>query len=54
MAVAPALLEVPGGSYLYVQQIRRIDATLSYPAIAAAYAPGTVHLPLPAPYPSTP
>jgi hypothetical protein len=51
---APALLELEGGAYLYVQQDRRIDATLTYPAIAAAFAPGTVHLPMPADYPETP
>jgi hypothetical protein len=51
---APALLELESGSYLYVHQDRRIDATLTYPAIAAAFAPGTVHLPMPADYPDTP
>lgn len=51
---APALLELPGGSYLYVQQDRRIDASLTYPAIAAAFAPGSVHLPEPVPFPENP
>lgn len=51
---APALLEVPGGSYLYVQQDRRIDERLTYSAIAAAFAPGTVKLPTPLPFPDSP
>jgi len=51
---APALLELPSGSYLYVQQDRRVDAQLTYTAIAGAFAPGTVKLPTPAPFPETP
>jgi hypothetical protein len=51
---APALLEVAGGSYLYVQQERRADARLSYMAIAGAFAPGTTTLPAPVPFPDTP
>ena len=48
---APALLELPAGSYLYVQQDRRVDERLTYKAIAAAFAPGSVKLPAPAPFP---
>ena len=51
---APAFLEVAGGSYLYVQQDRRVDERLTYKAIAAAFAPGSVELPLPLPFPDTP
>jgi hypothetical protein len=51
---APALLELPGGSYLYVQQDRRVDERLTYKAIAAAFAPGSVKLPTPAPFPVGP
>jgi hypothetical protein len=51
---APALLELPGGSYLYVQQDRRVDERLTYKAIAAAFAPGSVKLPPPAPFPEAP
>jgi hypothetical protein len=51
---APALLEVAGGSYLYVQQDRRIDERLTYSAIAGAFAPGTVKLPAPLPFPDAP
>jgi hypothetical protein len=51
---APALLELPSGSYLYVQQDRRVDAQLTYTAIAGAFAPGGVKLPTPAPFPETP
>lgn len=51
---APALLELPGGSYLYVQQDRRVDERLTYKAIAAAFAPGSVKLPAPAPFPEAP
>jgi len=51
---APALLELPGGSYLYVQQDRRVDDRLTYTAIAAAFAPGAVKLPTPLPFPDTP
>jgi hypothetical protein len=51
---APALLELPGGSYLYVQQDRRVDERLTYSAIAGAFAPGSVKLPTPAPFPEGP
>ena len=51
---APALLELPSGSYLYVQQDRRVDERLTYKAIAAAFAPGSVKLPTPAPFPEGP
>jgi hypothetical protein len=51
---APALLEVPGGSYLYVQQNRRIDERFTYTAIAGAFAPGAVKLPAPLPFPVAP
>ena len=51
---APALLQTGDTSYLYVQQDRRVDDKLSYTAIAAAYAPGTAHLPTPAEFPSSP
>jgi hypothetical protein len=42
------------GTFLYVQQQRRIDADLQYPAIAAAYAPGNIKLGTPATFPDTP
>ena len=51
---APALLELPSGSYLYVQQDRRVDERLTYKAIAAAFAPGSVKLPVPAPFTEAP
>lgn len=51
---APALLEVLGGSVLYVQQDRRVDAQLTYTAIAGAFAPGSVKLPTPLPFPDSP
>jgi hypothetical protein len=51
---APALLELPVGSYLYVQQDRRVDERLTYKAIAAAFSPGSVKLPPPAPFPDAP
>jgi hypothetical protein len=51
---APALLEVGDTSYLYVQQDRRVDARLTYTAIAAAFAPGSTHLPTPLPFPDRP
>jgi hypothetical protein len=51
---APALLQTGDTSYLYVHQDRRVDAKLSYPAIAAAYAPGSTHLPTPAEFPDRP
>jgi hypothetical protein len=51
---APALLEVTEGSYLYVQQDRRVDERLTYTAIAGAFAPGSVKLPIPLPFPDAP
>jgi hypothetical protein len=51
---APALLELPSGSYLYVQQDRRVDEKLTYTAIAAAFSPVSVKLPAPAPFPDGP
>jgi hypothetical protein len=42
------------GTFLYVQQQRRIDADHNYAAIAAAYAPGNVKLGTPAAFPDTP
>lgn len=51
---APALLQTGDTSYLYVQQSRRIDDKLSYSAIAAAYAPGSTHLPTPLEFPALP
>jgi hypothetical protein len=51
---APAYLDGPGYQYLYVQAERKADNNLVYPAIAAAFAPGNVHLPPPAPFPDTP
>lgn len=51
---APALYELGDASYLYVQQERRVDERLTYPAIAAAFAPGSTHLPAPLPFPDTP
>jgi hypothetical protein len=51
---APALLEFGNGSYLYVQQDRRVDQRLTYTAIAAAFAPGTTHLPTPLSFPDRP
>ncbi len=51
---APALLQTGDTSYLYVQQVRRVDDKLSYPAIAAAYAPGSTRLPTPAEFPERP
>lgn len=52
--IAPAYVEVTGGAFLYVQQERRVNDTLFYNAIAAAFAPGTVKLPAPASYPDAP
>jgi hypothetical protein len=52
--VAPAYLEAPDHAYLYVQQERRADSTTIYPAIAAAFSPGNVHLDTPAPFPAGP
>ncbi|HEY8076918.1 MAG TPA: hypothetical protein VIF62_22480, partial [Labilithrix sp.] len=52
---APAYLDRGDtGSFLYVQQTRRVDSDTSYPAIAAAFAPGDVHLGTPAPFPDSP
>lgn len=51
---APALLEIGDASFLYVQQDRRVDARLTYTAIAAAFAPGTTRLPTPLPFPDRP
>jgi hypothetical protein len=54
---APALLELPSGSYLYVQQDRRADASLTYTAIAGAFASRggpSVRLATPAPFPESP
>lgn len=51
---APALLIRGDASYLYVQQDRRFDERLTYTAIAAAFAPGSTHLPTPLDFPGTP
>jgi hypothetical protein len=51
---APALLDIGDASYLYVQQDRRVDERLTYTAIAAAYAPGSTHLPTPVAFPDQP
>jgi hypothetical protein len=51
---APALLELTDAAYLYVQQDRRVDERLTYTAIAGAYAPVTVKLPIPLPFPASP
>ena len=51
---APALLQRGDTSYLYVHQSRRVDDKLSYSAIAAAYAPGSTHLPTPLEFPDRP
>jgi hypothetical protein len=51
--VAPALVERPEGSYLYVEQERR-DGTRIYRAIAGAFAPGNVKLPAPGDFPDAP
>jgi hypothetical protein len=51
---APALLDRGDSSYLYVQQDRRVDERLTYTAIAAAFAPGSLHLPPPADFPDAP
>jgi hypothetical protein len=51
---APALLDSGDASYLYVQQDRRVDERLTYTAIAAAFAPGSTHLPTPVPFPDAP
>jgi hypothetical protein len=51
---APALLDRPGsGAFLYVQQTRTSGEHV-YPAVAAGFAPGNVHLPLPDPFPKAP
>jgi hypothetical protein len=51
---APALFESGAGTYLYVQQQRRVDERLSYLAIAGAFAPVTHKLPAPLPFPAAP
>ncbi|CAN5924236.1 hypothetical protein BH11MYX4_BH11MYX4_29490 [soil metagenome] len=51
---APALLTSGDTSYLYVQQDRRYDERLTYTAIAAAFAPGSTHLPTPLDFPASP
>jgi hypothetical protein len=51
--VAPAFIERPEGSYLYVEQERR-DGTRIYRAIAGAFAPGNVKLPTPGDFPESP
>lgn len=51
--VAPAFVERPEGSYLYVEQERR-DGTRVYRAIAGAFAPGNVKLPAPGDFPEEP
>jgi hypothetical protein len=51
--VAPAFVERPEGSYLYVEQERR-DGTRTYRAIAGAFAPGNVKLPTPGDFPESP
>lgn len=51
---APAVVEREDGSYLYVQQDRRVDDRVSYTAIAAAFSPGTVKLPSPSVFPDAP
>jgi hypothetical protein len=49
-AAAPALFEWAGGSMLYVQQNRAVDARTVVPAIAAGVAPVENHLGEPGPY----
>lgn len=51
--VAPAFVERPEGSYLYVEQERR-DGTRVYRSIAGAFAPGNVKLPVPGDFPESP
>jgi hypothetical protein len=51
--VAPAFVERPEGSYLYVEQERR-DGTRTYRAIAGAFAPGNIKLPTPGDFPESP
>jgi hypothetical protein len=51
---SPAFVETGGGSFLYVQQERRVDATTTYWAIAGAFAPANVHLGTPASFPDGP
>ena len=51
--VAPAFVERPEGSFLYVEQERR-DGTRIYRAIAGAFAPGNIKLPTPGDFPESP
>jgi hypothetical protein len=52
---APAFVDRgDSGTFLYVQQDRRVDSTTHYAAIAAGFAPGNVHLGTPAPFPDAP
>jgi hypothetical protein len=51
--VAPAFVERPEGSFLYVEQERR-DGTRIYRAIAGAFAPGNAKLPTPGDFPDSP
>lgn len=51
--VAPAFVERPEGSFLYVEQERR-DGSRVYRAIAGAFAPGNVKLPPPEDVPEGP
>jgi hypothetical protein len=51
--VAPAFVERPEGSFLYVEQERR-DGTRIYRAIAGAFAPGNIKLPIPGDFPESP
>lgn len=51
--VAPAFVERPEGSFLYVEQERR-DGSRAYRAIAGAFAPGNVKLPPPEDFPDGP
>ncbi|MBX3185626.1 MAG: hypothetical protein KF819_01370 [Labilithrix sp.] len=51
---APAVVERSDGTFLYVHQDRRVDERLTYTAIAAAFSPATIKLPLPADFPERP
>jgi hypothetical protein len=51
---APALLDRGDSSYLYVQQERKAGDDPTYPAIAAAFAPGNVTLPPAGDFPDGP
>jgi hypothetical protein len=51
---APALLELGAEAFLYVGQQRSATGGGSYPAIAAAFAPGNVHLPTPTAFADSP